>query len=203
MIRRQAKSRTREPNRKPGTPAAPPPAAGSARKPQIRRLLEPSDNFATADDSPSPGGEGRGEGEQVPAMPDHRTSVSVPGSNARISGSGNSFVGAARTWFPGWLLTGVPALVTMVLYWPATGCGFVNYDDPDYFNLNPWVQAGLTWKNVGWAFTTAHAYNWHPVTWLSLMLDVNLFGTAPPGCISRTWPSTRSMRCWSSGCCGG
>ena len=82
---------------------------------------------------------------------------------------------------PDILIGALLVLMTVVLYWPATGCGFVNYDDPDYFNLNPWVQAGLTWKNVGWACTTAHAYNWHPLTWLSLMLDVNLYGNSAVG----------------------
>jgi len=82
---------------------------------------------------------------------------------------------------PVWLLTALLALGTLALYWPATRCDFVNYDDPDYFTLNPWVRAGLTLKNLGWAFTTAAAHNWHPLTWLSLMLDVSLFGRTAAG----------------------
>ncbi len=58
---------------------------------------------------------------------------------------------------------------------------FVSYDDYDYFSSNYQVKAGLTWKGVGWAFRTGHASNWHPVTWLSLMLDAQLFGTGPMG----------------------
>ncbi len=59
--------------------------------------------------------------------------------------------------------------------------GFVNYDDDKYFSSNHQVKAGLTWNGVGWAFRTGHASNWHPLTWLSLMLDVELFGTDPAG----------------------
>ncbi len=73
------------------------------------------------------------------------------------------------------------AAVTAAVYWPATRCDFVNYDDPDYFFSNPHVLAGLTPGNIAWAFTTGFASNWHPLTWLSLMLDVNLFGKGPAG----------------------
>jgi protein O-mannosyl-transferase len=59
--------------------------------------------------------------------------------------------------------------------------GFVNYDDEDYFYGNPHVKAGLTWSGVTWAFQTGYAANWHPLTWLSLMLDAQLFGTGAAG----------------------
>jgi Flp pilus assembly protein TadD len=71
--------------------------------------------------------------------------------------------------------------VTLAVYWPATGCDFVNYDDPDYFFSNPHVLAGLSWANLVWAFTTGFGGNWHPLTWLSLMFDANLFGPGPAG----------------------
>jgi protein O-mannosyl-transferase len=58
---------------------------------------------------------------------------------------------------------------------------FINYDDDQYFSANPQVQAGLTWRGVGWAFGTTSAANWHPLTWLSLMLDAELFGPDPMG----------------------
>ncbi len=73
------------------------------------------------------------------------------------------------------------AAVTLAVWWPGVHCDFLNYDDPDYFNANPHVQTGLKWGNVVWAFTTGHASNWHPVTWLSLMLDSELFGQGPAG----------------------
>jgi hypothetical protein len=80
-----------------------------------------------------------------------------------------------------WLLAVLLAVVTMLLYWPMTRCDFTNYEDADYVTANPQVQGGLTWANVAWAFTTDHASNWHPITWLSLMLDASLFGDKAAG----------------------
>src|ERR1039458_9752842 len=71
-----------------------------------------------------------------------------------------------------WLL----ALATLAVFLPVAGQGFVNYDDSDYVTENAHVQSGLKWENVIWAFTTGHASNWHPLTWLSHMLDCQLFG---------------------------
>jgi tetratricopeptide (TPR) repeat protein len=61
------------------------------------------------------------------------------------------------------------------------GNGFVNFDDPLYITANPFTQQGLSAATVVWAFTTNHGANWHPLTWLSLMLDVDLFGLDPLG----------------------
>jgi tetratricopeptide (TPR) repeat protein len=66
--------------------------------------------------------------------------------------------------------------LTFWIFWPATRCDFLNYDDPDYFTLNPHVLSGLNSSSLVWAFTTGHAGNWHPLTWLSLMLDAQIFG---------------------------
>jgi tetratricopeptide (TPR) repeat protein len=76
---------------------------------------------------------------------------------------------------PGFLCC-VLALATLAVFLPVARHGFVNYDDSDYVSENPRVQSGLKWENVVWAFTTGHASNWHPVTWLSHMLDSQLFG---------------------------
>jgi protein O-mannosyl-transferase len=73
------------------------------------------------------------------------------------------------------------AAVTLLVYWPVMRCGFVNYDDPDYYSANPQVQGGLTAANVAWAFRTDFASNWHPLTWLSLMLDRQMYGPGPAG----------------------
>lgn len=58
---------------------------------------------------------------------------------------------------------------------------FVGFDDPDYVTENPVVRDGLTGEGVGWALTTGHSANWHPLTWLSHMLDVQLFGLNAAG----------------------
>ena len=73
------------------------------------------------------------------------------------------------------------AIVTLVVYWPVRNFPFINYDDDEYVYENPHVQSGLTIKNILWAFQTSSAANWHPVTWLSLMLDTELFGHDPGG----------------------
>jgi protein O-mannosyl-transferase len=56
---------------------------------------------------------------------------------------------------------------------------FLGWDDPLYVTQNTEVMKGFSWQGVGWALTTGHAANWHPLTWLSLMLDVQLFGVSP------------------------
>ena len=68
------------------------------------------------------------------------------------------------------------ALATAAVFWPVARFDFVNYDDSDYVTANAHVQSGLKWANVRWAFTTGHASNWHPLTWLSHSLDCQLFG---------------------------
>ncbi len=73
------------------------------------------------------------------------------------------------------------ALLTLVLFLPATRFSFINYDDNDYITANPPVQAGLSLAGVKWAFTTMHASNWHPLTWISHMADCSLFGLNPGG----------------------
>ncbi|MHC4571781.1 MAG: tetratricopeptide repeat protein [Planctomycetota bacterium] len=67
-------------------------------------------------------------------------------------------------------------LATFAAYWPVLKCEFVKYDDDKYVTDNHQVKSGLSWQGVRWAFTTGHASNWHPVTWLSHMADCKLFG---------------------------
>ena len=68
------------------------------------------------------------------------------------------------------------ALITLLAYLPAVRNGFVVYDDNTYVTENRIVQNGLTWTGIQWAFTTGHGSNWHPLTWLSHMMDCGLFG---------------------------
>ena len=58
---------------------------------------------------------------------------------------------------------------------------FLGYDDDDYIRNNPPVARGLTLPGVAWAFTRFHSNNWHPLTWLSHMLDCRIYGLACPG----------------------
>ncbi len=71
--------------------------------------------------------------------------------------------------------------ILVLVYAPATGFPFVNFDDNEYVTEVPQVQQGLTWGSVMWAMTTLEASFWHPLTWLSHMLDYQLFGLNPAG----------------------
>ena len=73
------------------------------------------------------------------------------------------------------------AILTFAVYAPVLHNEFINYDDIEYVTANPVVQQGLTGQGFIWAFTTNHTGNWHPLTWLSHMLDVQLFGLNPMG----------------------
>ena len=88
-----------------------------------------------------------------------------------------------RSRLPVWLMAGLLVLVTIALYWPTTGHDFVNYDDPLYITDNPHVRAGLTWEGLAWAFGRVHGEGtyWHPVSWVSHMMDCQLYGLNPGG----------------------
>jgi protein O-mannosyl-transferase len=83
-----------------------------------------------------------------------------------------------------WTAWGV-CLFLAAIIWTVFGqtlrYGFVNYDDNDYVYQNPVVQKGLTLPGIVWAFTRVHAFNWHPLTWISHMLDCQLYGLNPGG----------------------
>lgn len=70
----------------------------------------------------------------------------------------------------------VLVIATVAVYWRVRGFDFVNFDDPDYISENPMIRGGLTFKSVVWAFTHYYSGNWHPATWISLMLDCQIFG---------------------------
>ncbi len=111
--------------------------------------------------------------EQLP--PNERREASSPdlpvGRMRRLVGH------LAHPFFIGLLL----ALVTFAVYWPVMGYDFINVDDPENISANPRVQAGLNWNNVVWAFSTDYNISWYPLTWLSFMLDVTLFGKGAGG----------------------
>ena len=68
------------------------------------------------------------------------------------------------------------AVATLAVYAQVIGHQFITLDDDLYIRDNPIVARGLTLSGIVWAFTTFHAANWHPLTWLSHMLDCQLFG---------------------------
>ena len=87
---------------------------------------------------------------------------------------------AVHIYPPGvwWIYLGL-ALITLAAFQQLRICDFVNYDDGEYVVGNGNVNTGLTINNVIWAFTSGYACNWHPLTWLSHMLDCQLFDLKP------------------------
>jgi tetratricopeptide (TPR) repeat protein len=67
----------------------------------------------------------------------------------------------------------------LTVFWPVKNHDFINYDDTLYITKNSHVQGGLTFAGLKWAFTSTLTGNWHPLTWLSHMLDCQLFGLKP------------------------
>lgn len=70
-------------------------------------------------------------------------------------------------------------ILTLATYWAVMGFDFVNYDDTLYVYRNRHVLSGLTAENFRWVFTSSETSNWHPLTWLSLMFDRQIFGVNP------------------------
>ncbi len=79
------------------------------------------------------------------------------------------------------LITCLLFFSVVVLYWPVVGFGFIDLDDGLYVTENRHVQAGLSSASMRWAFSNGEALLWHPLTWLSHMLDCQLYGLAPGG----------------------
>jgi tetratricopeptide (TPR) repeat protein len=75
----------------------------------------------------------------------------------------------------------VLTLATLAVYWQVNQYSFVNLDDNFYVTQNHYVQSGITTDGFCWAFRTTYAEFWHPLTWLSLMFDYQLYGTNAGG----------------------
>jgi tetratricopeptide (TPR) repeat protein len=96
----------------------------------------------------------------------------------------------ARLGIVFWILCLLLVAATATVYWQVTGFPLINCDDRDYITNNPIVKAGLTSEGLAWAFNVGYAGNWHPLTWLSHMLDSQLFG---PGAPEGPGPAGRHM----------
>jgi tetratricopeptide (TPR) repeat protein len=70
-------------------------------------------------------------------------------------------------------------IATLLAFWQVKTCEFIYFDDPFYVTENAQVRNGITLEGIRWAFTTGHVANWHPLTWISHMVDVQFFGLKP------------------------
>ncbi|HWB19963.1 MAG TPA: tetratricopeptide repeat protein, partial [Phycisphaerales bacterium] len=80
-----------------------------------------------------------------------------------------------------WLTALVLVIAVWLAFWPALNNDFVNYDDGNYIVNNTNIQQGVNWSSLKWAFTSNEWSNWHPLTWISHMIDWQLFGRNPAG----------------------
>ena len=79
------------------------------------------------------------------------------------------------------LIAAALAFVSLAIYAQVIGHHFITLDDPTYIKENQMVNRGFSGAGVAWAFTTFHAANWHPLTWISHMIDCQLFGMSAGG----------------------
>jgi tetratricopeptide (TPR) repeat protein len=79
------------------------------------------------------------------------------------------------------LISAALVIATFVAYEPIRHNGFVDFDDATYITRNPNIKNGITLHSITWALTKLYAVNWHPLTWLSHILDYQLFGPNPLG----------------------
>jgi tetratricopeptide (TPR) repeat protein len=103
----------------------------------------------------------------------------VPSKKQRLTNDSRAAVapptlGASKAPF---ILTCAALIAINLIAYASVGhLGFVDYDDGEYVTANSHVLAGLTFSSVRWALTSGYFANWHPLTWISHMLDVQLFG---------------------------
>jgi len=107
--------------------------------------------------------------KDAPSKGPSGTSPSPPRGAARRDSS-------ERRDLTAWWIAAVLAVVTFLVYLPTLDADFIDFDDQAYVQDNRMVHRGLTADGFRWAFTTFEASNWHPLTWLSHMADVELFG---------------------------
>ena len=100
---------------------------------------------------------------------------------SRPAPSASSPQAAARSQFPVWQIAAILGATALFVFWPATRCAFVNFDDDQYVTANPYVQNGLALASLKWATYGLVASNWHPLTMISHMLDFQLYGLNPWG----------------------
>ena len=109
------------------------------------------------------------------------SSLSIP-SEEQNAGLNSPSAAQPADWRSIAFLAVLLALGTAAVYAPAMRNGFVNLDDTDYVTRNPHVLAGLTWADVRWALGSSYpSSNWHPLTWISHMADVQIYGRNPAG----------------------
>ena len=82
----------------------------------------------------------------------------------------------SNSWFRIAMICALLAAGTFALYSPVSGYGFLDYDDGSYVTENPHVRTGLSWETIRWSLRSTEHANWHPLTWISHIVDYHLYG---------------------------
>lgn len=115
-------------------------------------------------------------GRDVPSSGGRANAGDAAGRAARPAAGASATEAPSRASLRDLLLAFFLASAVLLGYAGVGSHGFVNFDDPEYVYENPPVVRGITIDGVRWALTAVHSANWHPLTWLSHMLDAHLFG---------------------------
>jgi protein O-mannosyl-transferase len=103
----------------------------------------------------------------------------APGSRPASSAANAPQYAASPT---GTLILSILLFVLVAwVFLPSTRNGFIDLDDPAFISENSYVAHGFSWAGIGWAFSNSVGGSWHPLTWLSIILDCQLFGVQPAG----------------------
>jgi hypothetical protein len=97
------------------------------------------------------------------------------------TGDGSGWAGVRQRLLSPPGLCGLLVLAVLAVYGQTVGFDYVYYDDAQYVFQNPHVLTGLRLDNIVWAFSAGYAANWHPLTWMTHMLDLSIFGVSPGG----------------------
>ena len=107
--------------------------------------------------------------------------TAAPGTARRCPTAPGSQGALRRNFHAILLVSALLLLAIAIVFGQTVHHDFVNYDDELYVLDNPHVARGVTAQGIVWAFTESHASNWHPLTWLSHMLDCQMYGLTHPG----------------------
>jgi protein O-mannosyl-transferase len=119
---------------------------------------------------------------EQPSMTAGECSEQVPSAAAdRVSCRASVSPAAARNALWAAVVSLLLISATAIVFGRTVHHDFINYDDPDYVCHNEHVNKGLTCDGVSWAMTAAYAGNWHPLTWLSHILDCEFYGLRAGG----------------------
>jgi tetratricopeptide (TPR) repeat protein len=110
-----------------------------------------------------------------PTCATHKKSLGHLPESVGKSFAANTNIGVAT------LLCTALFIIILVVYLQVGSHQFLNFDDDIYVTKNPHVASGISKENIAWAFTSVESYNWHPITWIAHMSDVQLYGMNPRG----------------------